>query len=83
MSRQRDELSPEAASADGEVFDRVRRAVQALPSRYREVVVMRYLEQMPSSEILAVLGISRSAMDARLHRARKRLKEVLGDLAGD
>ncbi len=83
MGKQRGELGPEAASVDREVFGRVRGAVQNLPSRYREVVVMRYLEQMPSSEIVQVLGISRSAMDARLHRARKRLKQVLSDLAGD
>ncbi len=83
LSGQTAESKPESASADREVFRRVRRAVQALPSRYREVVVMRYLEQMPSAEVVKVLGISRSAMDARLHRARRKLKELLGDLAGE
>ncbi|MCK4849863.1 MAG: RNA polymerase sigma factor [Phycisphaerae bacterium] len=83
MSRPTAESKPESASADREVFRRVRQAVQALPSRYREVVVMRYLEQMPTAEVVKVLGISRSAMDARLHRARRRLKEVLGDLVSE
>ncbi len=81
LSRAPSESQPQADSAKREVFSRVRRAVQALPSRYREVVVMRYLEQMPSAEVVKVLGISRSAMDARLHRARRKLEKVLADLA--
>ena len=83
MSGQTAETKAETASADREVFRRVRQAVQALPSRYREVVALRYLEQMPTAEVVKVLGISRSAMDARLHRARRRLKELLADLAAE
>ena len=80
LSKPASESEPQAVSAKRELFFRVRQAVQALPSRYREVVVMRYLEQMPSAEVVKVLGISRSAMDARLHRARRKLKAVLSDV---
>ncbi len=71
-----------ASSADQpgmalETSAQVRRAVQALPARYREVVVLRYLEEMPAAEIAALLGISANSVEVRLHRARARLKERL------
>ena len=81
-ARQAQEIPPrsDAASMDGETFTRVRQAVQALPPRYREVVVLRYLEEMPTEQVAEVLALARRAVDVRLHRARRRLKELLGDL---
>lgn len=63
-----------------DTFERVRKAVMALPARYREPVVLRYLHELPAEKISTILGISRNALDVRLSRARKRLKERLGDL---
>jgi len=68
-----EELGPEA-------LDRVRRAIRALPARHREVVVLRYLEEMPVAEVGRALGISAHAAEMRLHRARDRLREALSDL---
>jgi RNA polymerase sigma-70 factor (ECF subfamily) len=64
---------------DAERFERVRRAVEGLAMRYREPVVLRYLEELDTDEISLVLGISRNALQVRLSRARKLLK---GHLAG-
>ena len=36
---------------DYETFEKVRRAVQKLPCHYREVIVLRYLEQLPVAQI--------------------------------
>jgi RNA polymerase sigma-70 factor (ECF subfamily) len=63
-----------------ETHSRVRQAVGGLPNRYREVVVLRYLEGMDVDEIGRVINASRSAIEVRLHRARAMLKEVLGSL---
>jgi RNA polymerase sigma-70 factor (ECF subfamily) len=63
-----------------EVNARVRTAVAALPGRDREVIVLFYLEELPSADIAALLQISPGAVDVRLHRARKRLKQTLGDV---
>ncbi|MCP4251332.1 MAG: RNA polymerase sigma factor [bacterium] len=60
-----------------ETFDHVRQAVQALPVKYREVVVLRYLEQMPVPEIGRVLGLTRDTVETRLSRARRRLRDRL------
>ncbi len=65
---------------DQETFARVRRAVQVLPRKYREIVVLRYLQGLEGSEICALLRISANVMQVRLNRARKRLREQLGDL---
>jgi RNA polymerase sigma-70 factor (ECF subfamily) len=65
---------------DEETFSRVRRAVQALPQKYREVVVLRYLQGLEPDEVGELLGIRVNAVQVRLNRARTRLKEQLGDL---
>jgi len=70
----------ERPAMDAEAFDRVRRAVQALPRRYREVVVLRYLQGLEPGEIGQLLGVKVNAIQVRLNRARARLKEDLGDL---
>ncbi|MBL8735950.1 MAG: sigma-70 family RNA polymerase sigma factor [Planctomycetes bacterium] len=43
----------------------------------REVLVLRYLENRAIPELVDLLGCSRSAVDARLTRARHRLREQL------
>lgn len=65
---------------DQEVFEQVRDAVRALPARYREVVVLHYLEQMSVDTIAESLGTSRNVVEVRLHRARARLKDRLSGL---
>ena len=58
---------------------RVRRAVRKLSAKYREVVVLRYLEELSPTEIGGVLGLSRNAVDVRLNRARERMRRELAD----
>lgn len=64
---------------DAERFAGVRRAVEQLPMRYREAVVLRYLEELETDEIARVLGICSNTLQVRLSRARKLLR---GHLAG-
>ncbi|MHC4324990.1 MAG: RNA polymerase sigma factor [Planctomycetota bacterium] len=61
-------------------FRHVRRAVAALPAKYREPVVLRYLQELGADETSRILGISKNALNVRLSRARKRLKKDLGGL---
>ena len=65
---------------DRETFEKVRRAVKGLPVRYREPVVLRYLQELPTNEICSILKIKESALHVRLNRARKMLKEDLASL---
>jgi RNA polymerase sigma-70 factor (ECF subfamily) len=58
---------------------RVDRAMAALPMEFREVVVLRELEDLSYREISDVVGVPIGTVMSRLARARKRLAELLGN----
>lgn len=53
------------------------RALESLPAMYREVVLLRDMEQLTIGEAAERLGITREATKSRLHRARALLREYL------
>lgn len=55
------------------------RAVMSLPLKERTVVHLFYYEDLSINSISGVLRVKESAVKTRLFRARKRLKEILGD----
>ncbi len=55
----------------------IRRAIDALPGIYRNVVLLRDIEEMETRETAAALGISEGAVKVRLHRARTMLQHEL------
>ena len=70
----------EEKSIDTDEFRHVRRAVSALPAKYREPIVLRYLQEVDMDETSRILGISKNTLNVRLSRARKQLKEDLAEL---
>lgn len=54
-------------------------AVSALPPKYRMVVHLYYYEGYTQDEIADILKISCTAVQTRMSRARRQLKEVLCD----
>jgi RNA polymerase sigma-70 factor (ECF subfamily) len=75
--------SPSGGAVRAEVLDRVREALAALSERDREVLVLRYLEQLSTAEIAAVLGINEGAVRVRHTRALERLRGLLADDFGE
>src|SRR5262249_16956341 len=76
--------SPSRQVLREELRRRVRTALGQLAERDREVLVLRYLEQLSTREIAAVLGIAEGAVKTRHLRALQRLRGILGeDLAED
>lgn len=55
----------------------VRKAVAALPERYRTVLALRELEGLTYQEIAEVLDLSLGTVESRLFRARRRLQAIL------
>lgn len=51
--------------------------IGSLPRHYREIVVLRDLQELTIAEIAVALGLSREAVKGRLHRARGLLREYL------
>jgi RNA polymerase sigma-70 factor (ECF subfamily) len=60
-----------------EVRDILRQAVDALPVRYRQVLVLRELEDLSTDETAALLEITAANVKVRLHRARMMLQKQL------
>ena len=60
-----------------EGIEALRRAVQALPRRYREVVVLCDLEEVDYADAAVALGCPIGTVRSRLHRARGLLLEKL------
>ena len=60
----------------------VRRAVCALPEKYRDVLVAFYFLEHDVAEVSSTLGLPQGTVKARLHRGRaqlqKRLQRILG-----
>ena len=50
---------------------------QALTPRQREMLIMRYEQNMSGSEIARELGLNRSTVSRTLRRARERLRRCL------
>lgn len=55
------------------------RAIGQLPASQRAAVALFYLEDRPASEVAEVLACSEVTAKVHLHRARKRLAELLGE----
>ncbi len=60
-----------------ERHDLVRAALQRIPSRDMDVLVLKYSEGWSYRQIADHIGATVSAVETRLHRARKKLREQL------
>jgi len=74
-----------AAPADQHTIDletrrQVRRSIGRLPPKYREVIVLHYLQENSPEEIATLLNVRRNTVEVRLHRAKLRLKDMLGSV---
>ena len=57
--------------------DVVWRAVTSLPPEYRVPIILFHYEEMSYKEIAEAMDLSMSAVEARIHRARKKLIKLL------
>jgi RNA polymerase sigma-70 factor (ECF subfamily) len=73
----RQERDPEWRAATQEERAAVAAVLGELPTRLRQVIVLRDIYDLPHHAIADQLGISEAAAKVRLHRARRRLKEIL------
>lgn len=64
-------------NVDRAEFRRVRIAIDSLDETYRDVVLLRFTEDLPPREIARVTGLTENVVSVRLHRAVKMLRELL------
>ena len=55
----------------------VREALAKLPIRDAEILLLKYTEDWSCRELAAHLGLGTAAVEARLHRARRRLRDAM------
>ena len=58
-------------------------AVDALPEKYRVVVLLYYMEELPLAQIASVLRVPEGTVKSRLYQARKLLRQQLEVLLDD
>ncbi len=74
-----DEPETIAVMESEEVRQSVQHALEQLPQNYQEVLVLKYLEEMPVLEISQVMGRSPKSVEGLLSRARKAMRANLED----
>lgn len=73
--------SPEATLLQRDLAGELNRAVAALPDEFREVIVLRELQDLSYKEIAAVIDAPIGTVMSRLSRARRLLMEALPEHA--
>ena len=63
--------------------DQLRRALKSLPDNHREVIVLRFYDDLDATEMCAVLGCSRETLAVRLHRALRALRTAVAKESAD
>ena len=74
------EPGPEQIAAGAELGRRISKALNGLSENARSVVILREIQGLSYNEISEVVGISTSSVRVTLHRARRRLRELLKEV---
>ena len=74
--------APDRGLLAADVGARVRLALQALPPRQREAIVLCHYQELGNIEAAAIMGVSVEALESLLPRGRRALKSALADIAG-
>lgn len=71
---------PEQRAIATDIGSRIEQALAQLPRIYREVVVLRDLEELSYREIARILGVRHGTVRSRIARGRSQLRDLLEDL---
>ncbi|HVS44212.1 MAG TPA: RNA polymerase sigma factor [Candidatus Dormibacteraeota bacterium] len=74
---------PERAAERREIRLLIVRVIEHLPVRYRQILALRELEGMDYPHIAERMGLSISAVESLLFRARRRFTEVYDEISGE
>lgn len=60
-----------------ELAELLDRAMALLPPATRQVLVKRYVDELPQAEVATMMGVSEGAAAVRLHRGKRALRQLL------
>ena len=72
-----DAPSPQEQAEQSETQSAVRRALSRLSEEHRQVLLLRYMQELDYGEIAAALDVSEGTVKSRISRARRQLREIL------
>ena len=78
-SQRIDEPNPQRGAELSELRERLRRGIEALPDREREVLVLKEFEGLRYREIAELVGIPIGTVMSRLYTARRNLARAMED----
>lgn len=78
-----DEQTPEKLLADQQAVTAMNKAIEALPSTLKTVLILRDVEGVEAKEICKVLNITETNLYVRLHRARERVRAAVEQALAD
>ena len=70
--------TPEKTLSSKECREAIEHAIASLPPMQKQVITLRDVEGVPSEEVCNILGISETNQRVLLHRARTKVRRVLG-----
>ncbi len=70
--------APQTSGKDPSVSQRLERALLSLPAGYRAVLVLHDIHGMNHDEVAEILGCHVGTSKSQLHKARARMRELLG-----
>lgn len=70
---------PDREAERRELARRLRAAIDLLPQTLRPAFVLRDVQELPMTEVAAVLEVGLSTAKMRVHRARLKLRDLLGE----
>lgn len=78
-----DAADPLAEAVKAEESARLRAALQTLSEDYQNVLVLRFMQELPHAEVATVMDRSEAAVRVLQHRALKALETALAKQPGD
>ena len=71
--------TPQEAAERAETQNAVRRALALLSDEHRQVLLLRYMQELDYGEIAAALQVSEGTVKSRINRAKARLQALLSE----
>ena len=71
---------PEDEVENMELQETIQKEITKLPEKYRSVIVLKYIEELPLQEISEILDLPLGTVKTRVHRGREALRKQLRSL---
>lgn len=73
-----DDSADEKKAVESAEMSLVRKGIDQLDETYRDIILLRYTEDLPPKEIARITGLSENVVSVRIHRGIEKLKTILG-----